>query len=1166
MRKFSPLLLLCFLLTAGPAFAQKVANFAPGVDSRIENAREFIRSQQRLETGYHYGPEAPATGIGLSGPSNTPTTPASGKTSSLGTEAIGTASNAYSIISPRSSQIATDEDLGLITFVHRQNIDFYGGGVVENGIYRVDYSTDRGATWNIDIGPLNPTPYPHAGRARYPQIAVSKLNPGDGVDDLRFGFVGPMTDGTGWGNYNWGDFSNLTQIGANPSTTQPADVNFGFLSNAGNTEDVIIPGALCEGLPGEFWFTDRQYDPAAEEYLDTLRIYKGTFNSGTGEVEWGLHHSIDLNDYCEPDPTTGYPRASGLGDVINFSPDGQTGWVAIAADVIEDQPTMGFDNNFDILAFYTTDGGQTWSDQTGDAKKIKLVEFSSIVDSISTLFENGDTSTGIPTMNTIDLVVDQNGNPHIFGQAINSSAIDHPDSLDFVSPGAFKVMVDITSTDGGQTWCSKHIGYSNTWRGTVSGTDLTFGNYPQASRNHDGSQVFFSWIDDIDSQDPQVMQPNLWGRALRVSDEAFTPIENFSEGDPVFQDNVIYPQAAQEHITNSGGAYDNMVPVVFLEIPNNDLLPVNFYFASEVGYNDADFAAQPNDLAVTAINSPGQTICGSATEDVEVEYSNAGTNPVDTFELTLMVDGPIDTMITRQVIPGTPLAPGSNGTETFTGIDMSLNGTYSITVMSSFLDDYVCSNNILTSVTINAGGSVGEIFTQDSIQGCGSVLLDAGLAGVPTEWEINGTQVGTNQTLLLDNTNFTSGDAVDVTVTPNGCPPVSDQVIVILNDNPTITVPVTSSVCAGDPPLTLEADDTNTPGYSYLWDIQEGSGNNQTTNDFTFNGAGYWVIDVTVTDDATGCDTTSQITVARWDVDADLSNLDTAFCDQNSISAANSTTFPGTQYEWSVNGGPFNQPSTSPNTALLKGTNTYEVRVSDPEGCGTDTDTYTISNYDSAFFELDTCGLSNAGTIQEQCALTLRIDSVPRTPAIGDTLTPITVLEWFVFPENIVADIEYDQVNGVESSSQGGIFVNNSDSIRVTFSGQSSQAFVILRYESGACQEQRDISFSVIGDNGEPCEICDVTIGIDEEESNLVNYNVYPNPSNNIFNVDFQLEERDDVTLRVIDINGRVVHTEELKAVEQYNGSIDLSDHANGMYLLVVSTSGGVEHSKLIKQ
>ena len=79
------------------------------------------------------------------------------------------------------------------------------------------------------------------------------------------------------------------------------------------------------------------------------------------------------------------------------------------------------------------------------------------------------------------------------------------------------------------------------------------------------------------------------------------------------------------------------------------------------------------------------------------------------------------------------------------------------------------------------------------------------------------------------------------------------------------------------------------------------------------------------------------------------------------------------------------------------------------------------------------------------------------------------------------------------------------------------------------------------------------------------NLDVYPNPSRDTFNVSFTSEDAQDLEVRVINVVGEVVYTENLEQFTgEYNKEIDLVTYTKGVYFLEITTENGVVNKKLI--
>ena len=88
-----------------------------------------------------------------------------------------------------------------------------------------------------------------------------------------------------------------------------------------------------------------------------------------------------------------------------------------------------------------------------------------------------------------------------------------------------------------------------------------------------------------------------------------------------------------------------------------------------------------------------------------------------------------------------------------------------------------------------------------------------------------------------------------------------------------------------------------------------------------------------------------------------------------------------------------------------------------------------------------------------------------------------------------------------------------------------------------------------------------------EVGSAIANLAIYPNPSKDVFNVTFTSEDVQNLEVRVINIVGDVIYTENLQQfVGEYTKSIDLATYTKGVYFLEITTNNGIVNKKLILQ
>jgi PKD repeat protein/photosystem II stability/assembly factor-like uncharacterized protein len=108
-------------------------------------------------------------------------------------------------------------------------------------------------------------------------------------------------------------------------------------------------------------------------------------------------------------------------------------------------------------------------------------------------------------------------------------------------------------------------------------------------------------------------------------------------------------------------------------------------------------------------------------------------------------------------------------------------------------------------------------------------------------------------------------------------------------------------------------------------------------------------------------------------------------------------------------------------------------------------------------------------------------------------------------------------------------------------------------------------AFSVHVTNAGGCMGISNTIsGIHEDELLQNSMVVFPNPNNGVFELKMTLAEHASYTLRISDVTGREIYSEELKTSGQVKHPVDLSAFGKGMYMLEVSGPQGKALKKIM--
>ena len=89
-------------------------------------------------------------------------------------------------------------------------------------------------------------------------------------------------------------------------------------------------------------------------------------------------------------------------------------------------------------------------------------------------------------------------------------------------------------------------------------------------------------------------------------------------------------------------------------------------------------------------------------------------------------------------------------------------------------------------------------------------------------------------------------------------------------------------------------------------------------------------------------------------------------------------------------------------------------------------------------------------------------------------------------------------------------------------------------------------------------------------ESSVTGYSVYPNPANEVLNIDIELTsyQGNDVEIEIVDINGRKIQSQNAQLDRGYNHlEVDLSEIPNGIYMInFTGTRDYIKESRIIKQ
>jgi hypothetical protein len=616
MKKFT-------LLAAGLAFA--VTGFSQSLQpsgKAIVGPKQYEtkRYDERLDQLMHSVEEPMTRAQELpQGPTYSP----NGKTASVNSIALGSASNVFTILRTEQNQVVAVDSLDLVMFFHRNDANNFGGS---SGNLRYDFSIDGGATWTNDIGEVNPL---LTRPARYPNATA--YNPGttSNPSDAKLVYSAPtLNPSPDWD----GHVTGVWDIGATPSGTE----NYDLLG-----ANSYLQGGLTQGLPGEFWTVDFAYDGTT--IGPDIFINKGTWNTNTNDIDWVRFDTLNPPHY------TGFDgSATVIGPNIAFSPDGQTGWISWLGDL-----QGGVDTTIAPCFIKSTDGGATWD--TNSYAEFDFNDVPWIADSLKTLWVDSSmnpVSTGEGTTGfDFDLTVDGNGNPHVFA-VVGSRSTTTADPGYSIYSGIAKFAADIYSPDGGATWDAAYISPILCFRTPDYGTSTTVNmdNMTQISRTPAGDVIFYSWADSDTAQftgsmngvgfgESSNLAPNLRTSARNAYTGAIAYPQLITDGDLTWEGRALFPTMAPEAIWNGT---DWVNPIVIAEFVDPIGQTFFHYFGDEATFSTSRFC-DPSGIQLSwDVIGAGNEPCGVVNLDnqnaAEIVLGNSYPNPtageaIITFEL-----------------------------------------------------------------------------------------------------------------------------------------------------------------------------------------------------------------------------------------------------------------------------------------------------------------------------------------------------------------------------------------------------------------------------------------------------------------------------------------------------------------------------------------------------
>jgi hypothetical protein len=200
---------------------------------------------------------------------------------------------------------------------------------------------------------------------------------------------------------------------------------------------------------------------------------------------------------------------------------------------------------------------------------------------------------------------------------------------------------------------------------------------------------------------------------------------------------------------------------------------------------------------------------------------------------------------------------------------------------------------------------------------------------------------------------------------------------------------------------------------------------------------------------------------------------------------------------------------------------------------------------------IDTVIGVNASGCTETDILNLIINNASSSSILGNTQVSYLSTETYNVAQNIGSIFNWYLDNG-------GIIINGqtTNSIEVQWGGTSGtyELYVIETDIDGCIGDT--IFYSV-----------NVSNTTNVEDLNIDKLTIFPNPSKDVFNLEFISLVRQDLELRIINSIGEIVYIDNISNhIGKYSNSISLEKYSKAIYFLEIQTDDGIVNKKLILQ
>ncbi len=567
---------------------------------------------------------------------------------------------------------------------------------------------------------------------------------------------------------------------------------------------------------------------------------------------------------------------------------------------------------------------------------------------------------------------------------------------------------------------------------------------------------------------------------------------------------------------------EGIITILAADSPNgNDLVILANEVSSTLSVYQMQTCAQASNAVVASLDNsicPGQStllsVTGAANTSYQWYLNNQIVGGANSQSLLATEAGNYKLFINNSTL-------GCNDTTNTFVVTLNLQPS-----VNAGSDQTLCAES---QATLLASGADSFVWSNGNTNA--SISVNTGMISATTEYIVIGADVIT------------------------GCTN-SDTVSLYVNALPIIAAGVDMAQCSNED-VVLSATGATQLNWSGL--VQ---------NNVAFNlSAG--VYNYTVTGiDGNGCENTDQIQVTIYANPTVIAGTDAEVCENETpISITASSPDVNLSFLWSN--------SQTGQTLIATQSNTYTVEVTDQNGCTATDDVIVLVNSNP---------IVNAGDIVESCSNDLPVTLTANVSGSNNAF------DWSTSETNQAIDVSsggtysvtVTDLNGCEGYDEVILTINQSPSVNAgadqivcesnfpaNLNATGTGAVDIL-WSNGAQNAITTVnspgtySVTITAANG--CEDADEVVitsdpclGLIEVQNKLL---IYPNPTTELVNIDFNNNYSGSLTLRMSD--GKIVMAQKIENSIQLQ--LDVRELSQGMYILELNTNGIIEEYKIIKE